>query len=120
MGPGAGEDSPPPIGLDGDVLVLSPAEFAETFAECIESECEPGLRGAHQKKTDPRRSLRLLRIARERRDNTSGLPLEGPDNEDGPHDGQGQQQINDHARKDRYERRVTDDGSYERKRDHDQ
>jgi hypothetical protein len=40
---------------------------SQTFAECIERECEPGWRGAHQKETNPRRSLRLLRIARERR-----------------------------------------------------
>jgi len=58
---------PRPSVLDGDILVLAPAEFPETFTECIESECEPGgLGGAHQKETDPRRSLRLLRIGRER------------------------------------------------------
>jgi hypothetical protein len=39
---------PRPTVFDGDVLVLSPAEFAETVAECIES----GRRGERGHTTD--------------------------------------------------------------------
>jgi len=70
---------PRPSVLDHNVLVLSPAEFVETFAECIESGREPGLWGAHQKETDPRRSLRLLRSGGERRKDETASKKDEPD-----------------------------------------
>ena len=42
-----------PSVFNDDILVLDPAELAETFSEFIKSGLEAGLRGAHQQETNP-------------------------------------------------------------------